>query len=367
MTAQKAEYFQMPVSVAEHTQRGQFIQVWDGKRQVEIFIRAEGNPWQETIVLLHGVPASSFLYRKVIPLLAKRNKRVIAFDFPSMGLSDKAPDGSYSWSDLADITKSVFDVMSLPPSHIVVHDIAGPIGAEFAIKNPEKVASITICNTMLNVKDFEPPFPMNLFTIPYVDSITFKLMTTPMLNFMTTIIFRIFGSNAITQKDIYAYQYLLSTKKGEKAFLKTMKSFQTSQEHNKFILDGLQRIDKPTQLVWVDDDVIPDSQGQKEYIEQNFMIQQSAILESKHFPQEDQPTQLADFINDFVDTLPATEGLPQKPKEDPTAHQHGSQGNGYGDYRGSDGYGGQYSHGHSHGGHGHSHGGHGHAHGDVHM
>ena len=58
--------------------------------------KGSGDP----VVCLHGVPASSFLYRKVVPELADRGLRGIAFDLPGLGLAERPADADYSWTGL---------------------------------------------------------------------------------------------------------------------------------------------------------------------------------------------------------------------------------------------------------------------------
>ena len=58
------------------------------------FVRSEGDG--EPVVLMHGLPASSFLYRKVIPELATRGFRALSFDWPGLGLADRPTDFDYS-------------------------------------------------------------------------------------------------------------------------------------------------------------------------------------------------------------------------------------------------------------------------------
>ena len=58
------------------------------------FVREQGEG--EPIVLMHGIPVSSFLYRKVLPLLAERGLRGVAFDLPGLGLAEKPADFDYS-------------------------------------------------------------------------------------------------------------------------------------------------------------------------------------------------------------------------------------------------------------------------------
>jgi pimeloyl-ACP methyl ester carboxylesterase len=83
------------------------------------------------VVYLHGIPASSFLYRKVVPELAERNLRGIAFDYPGTGLAGRPSDFDYSWSGLACWTSSAIDALAIDRCHLVVHDIGGPIGRAF--------------------------------------------------------------------------------------------------------------------------------------------------------------------------------------------------------------------------------------------
>jgi len=79
----------------------------------------------EAVLCLHGVPASSFLYRKLVPELARRGLRGVAFDFPGLGLAERPTDFDYSWSGLADFARAAVDELGLERFHLVVHDIEG--------------------------------------------------------------------------------------------------------------------------------------------------------------------------------------------------------------------------------------------------
>ena len=111
-----------PRLVEEHEAAGKRI-IAEGQH---IFVREEGEG--EPILLLHGVPSSSFLYRKMLPELASKGFRAVSFDFPGVGLSDKPKDIEYDWHALAEWVGRVVDTLKLPPVHLVVHDNAGPIG-----------------------------------------------------------------------------------------------------------------------------------------------------------------------------------------------------------------------------------------------
>ncbi len=114
-------------------------------------------------MLLHGVPASSFLYRKVIPRLADQGLRAIALDFPGLGLADRPAGFDYCWSGLARWLGEAIDALELDRCHLVVHDIGGPIGCEWAIRNPERVLSLTALNTDLDPATFRRPWSMPPF------------------------------------------------------------------------------------------------------------------------------------------------------------------------------------------------------------
>ena len=67
---------------------------------VRSFVREQGDG--DPVVLMHGIPVSSYLYRKVLSQLADRGFRGVAFDLPGLGLAEKREDFDYSWSGLGD-------------------------------------------------------------------------------------------------------------------------------------------------------------------------------------------------------------------------------------------------------------------------
>jgi haloalkane dehalogenase len=80
------------------------------------------------VVCLHGVPASSFLYRKVLPELAARGLRGIAFDLPGVGLAARPEGFDYSWTGLGRFCIAAVGALELDRFHLMVHDIGGPVG-----------------------------------------------------------------------------------------------------------------------------------------------------------------------------------------------------------------------------------------------
>ena len=100
------------------------------------------------VVLVHGTPTWSFLYRTLIARLA-RTHRVIAVDHLGFGLSDKPADAAYRPEDHARRLEALLDSLALPTVALVVHDFGGPIGLAYALRHPERVRQVVVFNSWL--------------------------------------------------------------------------------------------------------------------------------------------------------------------------------------------------------------------------
>jgi pimeloyl-ACP methyl ester carboxylesterase len=105
------------------------------------------------VVLVHGTPTWSFLYRRMIPPLVAGGHRVIAPDHLGFGLSQKAGEGptraGYRPQDHARRLAALLDELDLHDITLVVHDFGGPVGLSYAIAHPERVARLVILNTWM--------------------------------------------------------------------------------------------------------------------------------------------------------------------------------------------------------------------------
>ena len=98
------------------------------------------------IVMIHGNPTWSFLYRKLIKRL-RPEYRCIAMDHLGFGLSDKPEDWSYLPRDHATNLTALIEGLGLKNITLVVQDWGGPIGLSYAVAHPENIARIVIMNT----------------------------------------------------------------------------------------------------------------------------------------------------------------------------------------------------------------------------
>ena len=104
----------------------------------------------DPVVLLHGEPTWSFLYRNVIPPLVAAGLRVVAPDHAGFGRSDKPDDvGWYSYERHYTLLSAHLAALDLTNVTLVVQDWGGPLGLRWAMDQPERVARIVILNTGL--------------------------------------------------------------------------------------------------------------------------------------------------------------------------------------------------------------------------
>ena len=110
----------------------------------------EGPP----VLLLHGSPAWSFLWRKVMPPLLDAGYRCIAPDHAGYGRSDKPTDPSwYSVERHVELTGSLLDELDLRDVTMVVHDWGGPIGLSLALARPDRIARSVILDTAVDPRE----------------------------------------------------------------------------------------------------------------------------------------------------------------------------------------------------------------------
>lgn len=106
----------------------------------------EGDP----VILFHGEPTWSFLYRKVIPPLVAAGFRCIAPDYVGLGKSDKPVDDAFYTFDMHhDSVSALLGSLDLTNATVVGQDWGGPIGFRFAVENPEVVTRLVVLNTGL--------------------------------------------------------------------------------------------------------------------------------------------------------------------------------------------------------------------------
>lgn len=114
---------------------------------VEIFYRQAGPADGPAILLLHGFPSSSFMFRQLIPALADR-WRVIAPDYPGFGQSG-FPDPvrfDYTFANLTRVMEAFTEAVGLRRYAVYIQDYGAPVGLRLALRHPERISAFIVQN-----------------------------------------------------------------------------------------------------------------------------------------------------------------------------------------------------------------------------
>ena len=114
---------------------------------LDIFYREAGDPNAPSLLLLHGFPTSSHMFRELIPRLADRY-HLVAPDYPGFGYSSapNANDFEYTFDHLAQIVDKFTEQVGLESFSLYLMDYGAPVGLRIASRNPERIESLVVQN-----------------------------------------------------------------------------------------------------------------------------------------------------------------------------------------------------------------------------
>lgn len=114
---------------------------------LEIFYREAGDPRNPAVVLLHGFPTSSHMYREILPALADKYY-LIAPDYPGFGESSfpSQKEFSYTFDNLSSVVEKFLEARGLNKFVLMIQDYGAPIGLRIAAKHPGKIRGLVIQN-----------------------------------------------------------------------------------------------------------------------------------------------------------------------------------------------------------------------------
>lgn len=120
-----------------------------------IFYREAGPQTAPAVVLLHGTPASSHMYRNLIPALADRY-HVIAPDYPGFGHSERpgVDEFDYTFDTLADHVDALLLHLGLTRYALYVQDYGAPVGWRLALRHPDRITAVVTQNGNAYVEGF---------------------------------------------------------------------------------------------------------------------------------------------------------------------------------------------------------------------
>ncbi|NMO15777.1 alpha/beta fold hydrolase [Pyxidicoccus fallax] len=116
-------------------------------RGLSIFVREAGDPTAPTLLLLHGFPSSSFMYRELMESL-RDEFHVVAPDYPGFGHSSAPKRGEwpYTFDAIADVVEAVTERLGLKRYALYVQDYGSPVGFRLATRHPERITGLITQN-----------------------------------------------------------------------------------------------------------------------------------------------------------------------------------------------------------------------------
>lgn len=264
---------------------------------VKSFVRTQGSG--EAVVCMHGVPASSFLYRKLLPELANVGLKGVAFDLPGLGLADRPSGFNYSFTGLGEWSLQAIDELHIDQFHLVVHDIGGPIGLEVLSTIPHRVRSLTLLNTMVLVDSFKKPWMMQPFEWPILN----KLYLASLNGFLFKYLMRyagVYDHSVFGSAEANAYVQLLKREDKGAGFLKLMGNFENTAAKQALYLRAIESLQGPKQFIWGKHDPALPIATYAHPAQQATGITTLHQLDGKHFLQEDCAADIARLISNMI-------------------------------------------------------------------
>jgi pimeloyl-ACP methyl ester carboxylesterase len=124
---------------------------------LKVFYREAGDPSHPTLVLLHGFPTSSTMFRTLIPELSNEY-HLVAPDHIGYGFSDmpRVDEFEYSFENQSTVTRGLLDQLGVEKFAVYLQDYGAPIGLKIASRDPERVTALLVQSGNAYVEGFTP-------------------------------------------------------------------------------------------------------------------------------------------------------------------------------------------------------------------
>ena len=269
---------------------------------VNVFYREAGPADAPAIVLLHGFPASSNMYRNLIPALADRY-RVIAPDYPGFGHSDM-PDRAqfrYSFAHFADITDTLLTRLGVTRYALYVMDYGAPVGYRVALKHPERVTALVVQNGNAyeeGLREFWKPIKAYWASGQQAQRDVLRAGTT-LAATRSQYLDGVADRSRVDPSAWLQDQALLDRPGNVEIQLDLFYDYRTNLELYAQFQQFFRDRQPPTLIVWGKNDVIFPAEGARAYLK-DLPRAELHLLDTGHFALEDQGAEIAQLMRDFL-------------------------------------------------------------------
>ena len=276
----------------------------------DIFYREAGDPRNPTILLLHGFPASSFMFRDLIPKLSD-DFHLVAPDYPGFGHSPVPEKFTWAFDGLADAVEAFTDAIGLDRYALYMQDFGGPVGFRLAVRRPERVTFLVVQNANAYEEGLPEAFwaPVRAMwadpTPERRDAIAIGAMSDESLqwNYLHGV-----GDPTRISPDSWVLQRALLDRPGvADAMRDLLYDYRTNPARYPEWQRYLREHQPPTLVVWGRNDAIFPESGAHPFARDVPSVDLN-ILDAGHFALEDHADVVSAHIRRFAEALPALAG-----------------------------------------------------------
>jgi haloalkane dehalogenase len=260
------------------------------------FYRAtDGTNDRPPILLLHGLPAHSFIWCRIMPTIAQRGFRAIAPDWLGSGFSDKPDrrDFAYTPDAFVGALDEFIAALELEKFSLAVQGFLGSVGLQYAWRYRERIEKLVILNTPL-ASEVTLPWQMKQWGIPFVGDMATQ---DPLLVDRTLEK----GSGFVISDadlEIFRKPFLMTSAVG-RSLVATIQNLKLSQSMAE-LQSGLPNWDLPTLIVWGMQDPWLNAEMAENFAKSCQTAKLVKLPEAKHYPQEHWPQEISEAIVNFL-------------------------------------------------------------------
>lgn len=262
---------------------------WVDGHKIAYREQGEGKP----LILLHGIPTNSLLWRDIIPPLAE-NRRVIAPDLLNYGSSDFPLTADVSINAQSKIILGFMDALGIRHADIGGHDIGGGVAQLLAVNHPERIDRLILLDSVC-FDSWPIPDIAALQKAGVEEAMTLGEVTTMLRDFLPA---GVQDQSLMTPelKDLYVKPW--SDEAGKRAFFRNVRRL--NEEYTLAIADDLELLSHRTLILWGANDTFQ----KPEYAEKLARVIPNSelvwIKEAAHWLTEDQPVEVCNQIDRFL-------------------------------------------------------------------
>ncbi|MBE1284024.1 MAG: alpha/beta fold hydrolase [Rhodobacteraceae bacterium] len=254
----------------------------------------------EPVVLIHGTPSSSYIWRNVLPELVHAGYKVHVFDLLGYGLSERPwdPDIDTSVTGQVPILEGLLELWGLNDLHVIAHDIGGGVAQRFALHSPDRVRSLT----MIDVVSFDS-WPSKR-THEQMQAGLEALIKAPdadhRAHFRDWLLSTVQNKTRLSETSMHTYLDYISGPVGQASLFQHQVRHYVPDHTNDVAPRYGELGDLPVQLIWGAEDAWQVTDWAHRLHEAIPGSELHVLENCGHFAMEDQPEQISGLLIDFL-------------------------------------------------------------------